>query len=127
MPPETTQATQATAATETAEPTEARIAAAIEALLRSRAADRSACPSEVARALAPEHWRPLMPRVRRVAATMALHGQLMLSQRGVAVDPRQVLDGTLRGPLRLRRALPPSAPSVKAGAEAPAAQRRAPA
>lgn len=78
--------------------------AVIRQLLASRSAMRSACPSEAARALSAEEWRPLMPLVRRVAAQMALRGELLITQGSTAVDPRQVLDGTLRGPLRLRRA-----------------------
>ena len=48
--------------------TDARIAAAIDALVTARVPG-TCCPSEVARALA-EDWRPLMDDVRRVAAGM---------------------------------------------------------
>lgn len=63
-------------------------------ILRLVAGRRSICPSEVARALAPD-WRPLMPRVRQVAAGM--HG-IAVTQGGVEVDAR-----TARGPVRLRQ------------------------
>ncbi len=76
---------------------------AINRVLARRAAGASACPSEVARSLSPDQWRPLMPAVRRVAATLALQGRLVITQRGEIVDPRQVLDGTVRGPLRLKQ------------------------
>ncbi|MEM9754712.1 MAG: DUF3253 domain-containing protein [Pseudomonadota bacterium] len=73
---------------------DARIAAALLALAEARGADRSFCPSEVARALA-EDWRPLMPRIRQVAARLPLRA----TQKGAPVDPR-----TARGPIRLSRA-----------------------
>ncbi|MFN9031651.1 MAG: DUF3253 domain-containing protein [Betaproteobacteria bacterium] len=76
---------------------------AIERVLSRRAPGASACPSDVARSISADHWRPLMPAVRRVAATLALRGELVIAQRGAAVDPQRVLDGDLRGPLRLRR------------------------
>jgi hypothetical protein len=62
------------------------------ALRRGRA--KSLCPSEVAKAMAPEDWRALMPEVRRVAADIP---EIMATQNGVEVDPV-----TARGPIRLR-------------------------
>jgi hypothetical protein len=78
------------------------IVQAIQRVLGRRAPGASACPSEVARSLSADQWRPLMPAVRRVAATLARQGALVITQRGVVVDPQQVLDGNVRGPLRLR-------------------------
>lgn len=72
---------------------DARIAAAIRALCAERA-PKTICPSEVARALAAD-WRPLMPRVRAVAAGLP---EIEATQRGVPVDPVAA-----RGPIRLRR------------------------
>jgi hypothetical protein len=83
---------------------DAAIVQAIQRALSQRARGASACPSEVARSLSADQWRPLMPAVRRVAATLALRGELVITQRGVAVEPQRVLDGTVRGPLRLRQA-----------------------
>lgn len=57
------------------------------------------CPSEVARALDPEEWRPLMPLVRAVAVAMAKEGALGISLAGNTVE----LDRPLRGPIRLGR------------------------
>ncbi|MBY6202190.1 DUF3253 domain-containing protein [Maritalea mobilis] len=68
------------------------IAVELMRLARLRGADKSFCPSEVARALSAD-WRPLMPEVRRVAAGLPL----IATQRGAAVDPV-----TARGPIRLR-------------------------
>ena len=75
------------------------IADAVLALVNQRGADSSACPSEVARLLAPDQWRALMPQVREVASHLAAQGQLEITQRGVAVSPA----GPWRGPIRLRR------------------------
>jgi len=68
----------------------------ITGLLDARAADRTICPSEAARALAAD-WRPLMQPVRDVAAAMAAEGRLEVTQGGEVVDPRAA-----RGPIRLR-------------------------
>jgi len=61
------------------------------ALRRGRG--KTFCPSEVARGLAVE-WRPLMGRVRDVAAA---HPDVEAVQKGVPVDPQAA-----RGPIRLR-------------------------
>ncbi|GIT89814.1 hypothetical protein JANAI62_07020 [Jannaschia pagri] len=76
---------------------DAVLAAKIVALTSARA-PRTICPSEIARALA-EDWRPLMPRVRAVAAGLA---EVEATQRGVPVDPLSA-----RGPIRLRLRHPP--------------------
>jgi hypothetical protein len=68
------------------------IADTLMVLAQARGPDKSFCPSEVARRLS-DDWRPLMPRVRRVAAGLPL----LATQGGRAVDP--VL---ARGPIRLR-------------------------
>lgn len=75
------------------------IARVMFTLLQSRAEDATICPSEVARALEPEHWRPLMPRIRAVAATLAGAGRVELRQRGEVIAP----SSTIRGPLRIGR------------------------
>jgi hypothetical protein len=73
------------------------LAAAIMALLARRRPGATICPSEVARAEAPENWRPLMPHVRAAAAKLAAAGRIEVTQRGVVVDPH-----TAHGPIRLR-------------------------
>lgn len=70
---------------------DADIAAALMRMAKDRGAGKSFCPSDVARALA-EDWRPLMPEVRRVAATLPL----VATQAGTVVNPV-----TARGPIRL--------------------------
>ncbi len=66
--------------------------------LAARAPDASVCPSEVARQVRPEAWRTLMPRVRAIAARLALAGELRATQGATEVDAL-----TARGPIRLRR------------------------
>lgn len=84
-------------------PADDEIRATIDRLLDERAADATICPSEVARALAPDPaWRELMERVRRVAATEQAAGRLEFRQRGEAVDPAGA-----RGPIRLARTSDP--------------------
>ncbi|WP_395740740.1 DUF3253 domain-containing protein [Prosthecobacter sp.] len=72
-----------------------------ECLLRlaaSRSEGATYCPSEAARQLSGE-WRPLMPRVREVAAELVDEGLLVCTQKGEPADPVAA-----RGPIRLARA-----------------------
>ncbi|ANS27448.1 hypothetical protein WSS_A21254 [Rhodococcus opacus M213] len=71
----------------------------IRALLDARSASSSICPSDVARAVAPDDWRPLMEPVREAARRLADAGEVEVTQRGAVVDP-----GSARGPIRIRRA-----------------------
>lgn len=78
-----------------------RIERTIVALLDARAPESTICPSDVARALAPDDeaaWRALMPQVREVAAALATDGRLRVTRRGVVVDA--LAPG---GPIRLGR------------------------
>jgi hypothetical protein len=77
------------------EPAESRIRDAILTAVRDRGAGRTVCPSEVARSLA-EDWRPLMPRVRDIAAVLAEEGRLAVTQKGAPVYARNAA-----GPIRL--------------------------
>lgn len=72
------------------------IAAEITAQALARA-PKSLCPSEVARSLT-TNWRPLMPDIRRVAATLS---HIKTLQNGQEVDPC-----IARGPIRLSLADP---------------------
>lgn len=71
--------------------TDDRIAAVLMDLAHQRGRGATFCPSEAARALASD-WRPLMPAVHRVAATLPL----LATQKGRPVDPL-----TAKGPIRL--------------------------
>jgi hypothetical protein len=74
-----------------------RIARTIRELLAQRDEGKTICPSDAARALDPEDFRPLMEPVRRVARDLAARGELEVTQKGRVVD----ID-TARGPIRLR-------------------------
>lgn len=72
------------------------IAEAILTSVRKRGAGKTLCPSEVARRLAPEAWRDLMPDVRAVAADLADQGRVVITQKG-----ERVCVITTRGPIRI--------------------------
>ena len=85
--------------TTSGEPTEAEILDQMNALLDARAADKTICPSEVARALRPDgDWRALMEPVREVARGEADAGRLEVRQGGEKIDPHDT-----HGPIRLAR------------------------
>ena len=70
----------------------------IVGLLKKRRPESSLCPSEVARAIEPDDWRPLMPRVRAVAARLGAEERIRATQGARDVDALAA-----RGPIRLRR------------------------
>jgi hypothetical protein len=73
---------------------------AILAQTTARGPEKSICPSEVARALDPEDWQRLMPRIRREAALLAREGRIDVLRKGKPVDPEQEIRGVIR--LRVR-------------------------
>lgn len=75
--------------------TEAAIRKTLIELAGERAEGATFCPSEVARRLS-EHWRPLMPQIREVAADLVREGRLICTQRGKPTNPRDA-----KGPIRL--------------------------
>lgn len=70
---------------------------AIRTLLARRRSGASICPSEAARLIDSEDWRPLMPMVRAAAAALADEGEIVVTQKNTVVDIQ-----TARGPVRLR-------------------------
>ena len=76
-----------------------RIEAAIRALLGSRKAGRTICPSDVARIVGGPEWRTLLAPVRTHAVLMMRRGDLEILRRGHVVQ-----DEPTRGVLRYRRA-----------------------
>lgn len=84
-----------------------QIEAALLAIIAQRGEQASACPSEVARALSPNDWSSLMPRVRQVAGGLALRGLLDISQGGASVSPNTLPQGPWKGPIRIRLPVAP--------------------
>ena len=59
-------------------------------LIAERGAQRTVCPSEVARAGGGDHpdgWGPLMQPVRRLAVRLMKEGRVLILRRGRPVDP----------------------------------------
>jgi len=71
--------------------------ASILAMLATRPSTSSICPSDVARQVAPDDWRPLMDPVRDAAQRLVDRGEVEITQRGEVVDL-----ATARGPIRIR-------------------------
>ncbi|WP_299571844.1 DUF3253 domain-containing protein [uncultured Williamsia sp.] len=67
-------------------------------LLAQRKPTSSICPSDVARRVRPDDWRPLMDPVRAAARDLVESGEVEITQGGEVVDP-----DTARGPIRIRR------------------------
>lgn len=75
---------------------------ALEAAILDLLGDRrgaTICPSEAARAVGGDDWRPLMEPARRAARRLVAAGRLEITQGGRVVDP-----STAKGPIRLRLA-----------------------
>ena len=67
-------------------------------LLERRAAGATICPSEAARAVGGDDWRPLMEPARAAARRLVVAGEVEVTQGGAVVDP-----STAKGPIRVRR------------------------
>ncbi len=80
------------------EPTRADLRTAVLDLLAQRKPTSSICPSDVARRVRPDDWRPLMDPVRAAARDLVESGEVEITQGGEVVDP-----DTARGPIRIRR------------------------
>ena len=66
-------------------------------LLAERGAGKTICPSEAARRVRPDGWRPLMERTRAAARRLVAAGEVEITQQGRVVDA-----STARGPIRVR-------------------------
>lgn len=75
-----------------------RLERVIGELLDQRRPEATICPSEAARAVAPDGWRELMPAARAAAGRLAAAGVAQVTQGGEVVDV-----ATARGPVRIRR------------------------
>ncbi|MFN7128757.1 MAG: DUF3253 domain-containing protein [Brevundimonas sp.] len=56
-------------------------------------------PAEVAKALQPEQWQRMLPKVRATALGLMRQGKLTITKKGKPVDPDD-----FRGVIRLRQA-----------------------
>ena len=73
------------------------IEAAIFEKLSGLAPGKSIEPADVAKALQPEQWQRMLPRVKTVAIGLMRHGRLTITKKGKPVDPASV-----KGVIRLR-------------------------
>jgi hypothetical protein len=67
-------------------------------LLDARARGATICPSEAARAVGGDDWRPLMEPARAAARRLVARGEVEITQAGHVVD-----GSTAKGPIRIRR------------------------
>ncbi|MDQ1672019.1 MAG: hypothetical protein QOC98_581 [Frankiaceae bacterium] len=69
----------------------------MRALLARTGNGKTICPSDVARTVAPDDWRPLMEPTRAAARRLVAIGEAEITQGGHVVDP-----STAKGPIRIR-------------------------
>ncbi|MGI4806162.1 MAG: DUF3253 domain-containing protein [Janthinobacterium lividum] len=62
-----------------------------------RGAEKTICPSEVARKMFGASWREHMQTVRDIAFDLASDNQVVIMQKGQKVDPKEI-----KGPIRIR-------------------------
>lgn len=62
-----------------------------------RGADKTICPSEVARAMFDTHWRKYMDEVRQAAITLQQEDKVSITQKGEPVDVDHI-----KGPIRIK-------------------------
>ncbi|MFB2580297.1 DUF3253 domain-containing protein [Herbiconiux sp. P15] len=79
----------------------AQLETTILELLSRRAATSTICPSDAARAVDPDDWRPLMEPARQAAQRLVERGEVDITQGGTPVEL-----ATARGPIRIRRRPP---------------------
>lgn len=69
-------------------------------------------PAEVAKALQPEQWQRVLPKVKTTALGLMRQGRLVITKKGKAIDPTR-----MKGVIRLR--LPTAEESAAAPPRAP--------
>jgi hypothetical protein len=77
---------------------DARLEQTIRELLLARRPGATICPSDAARVVGGEEWRPLMDAARAAAQRLVVAGEVVITQGGEVVDL-----STARGPVRIRR------------------------
>ena len=70
---------------------------AILAIATQRGADKSTCPSEIARLLFPDDWRKHMKDVVDVAVDLHNQGKVAITQKGIPIDVNHI-----KGPIRIK-------------------------
>lgn len=74
-----------------------QIATTILSTAMHRGAEKSTCPSEIARMLFPDGWRNHMKDVLAVAIDLHNKGNVVITQKGAPVDVQHI-----KGPVRIR-------------------------
>jgi hypothetical protein len=74
-----------------------KIATTILSTAIHRGAEKSTCPSEIARMLFPDDWRKRMKDVREVAIDLHNKGSVAITQKGTLVDVDNI-----KGPVRIK-------------------------
>ena len=62
-----------------------------------RGAEKSSCPSEIARMLFPNGWRKHMKDVLEVAIDLHNKGSIAITQKGIPIDVKNI-----KGPVRIK-------------------------
>jgi len=62
-----------------------------------RGAEKSTCPSEIARLLFPKDWREHMKDVLDVAIDLHNKGSIVITQKGIPIDVKD-----FKGPVRIK-------------------------
>lgn len=65
-------------------------------LLDARSRGATICPSEAAKVVGGDEWRPLMEPARAAARRLTAEGRTVITQHGRRVDP-----STAKGPIRI--------------------------
>lgn len=73
------------------------IEAAIAEKLSKLAPGKSIEPADVAKALQPEQWQRMLPKVKATALGMMRQGRLTITKKGKPIDP-----AAMKGVIRLR-------------------------
>ena len=74
-----------------------KIATTILSTAMHRGAEKSTCPSEIARMLFPNGWREHMKDVLEVAIDLHNKGSVTITQKGIPVDVKD-----FKGPVRIK-------------------------
>jgi len=73
------------------------IAQSIITMAAERGADKSICPSDVARNLFAPNWRKYMDEVRAVAIELQQQGKVVITQKNKPIDINNI-----KGPIRIK-------------------------